>query len=63
MGGCHYGLFLGPYYSTAPNIQGTPKRDHNFDNHPYRGTYLGLRSWGSESRHGLIRVYKGIREG
>ena len=26
MGGCqNYGPFLGPYYSTAPNIQGTQK--------------------------------------
>ena len=26
MGGCqNYGPFLDPYYSTAPNIQGTPK--------------------------------------
>ena len=36
MGGCqNYGPFLGPYYNTAPNIKGTPKRDHNFDNRPY----------------------------
>ena len=35
MGGCQkYGPFLDPYSNTAPNIQGTPKRDHNFDNHP-----------------------------
>ena len=27
MGGCqNYGPFLGPYYNTAPNIWGTPKR-------------------------------------
>ena len=26
MGGCqNYGPFLGPYYSTAPNIEGTQK--------------------------------------
>ena len=26
MGGCQkFGLFLDPYYNTAPNIQGTPK--------------------------------------
>ena len=26
MGGCqNYGPFLGPYYNTAPNIQGTQK--------------------------------------
>ena len=36
MGGCqNYGPFLDPYYSTAPNILGYPKRDHNFDNHQY----------------------------
>ena len=36
MSGCqNYGPFLGPQYSTAPNILGYPKRDHNFDNHPY----------------------------
>ena len=36
MGGCqNYGPFLDPHYNTAPNIWGTPKRDHNFDNHPY----------------------------
>ena len=36
MGGCQNdGPFLDPYYNTAPNIEGTPKRDHNFDNHPY----------------------------
>ena len=35
MGGCqNYGPFLCPYYNTAPFIQGTQKRDHNFDNHP-----------------------------
>ena len=35
MGGCQKsGPFLGPYYITAPNILGYPKRDHNFDNHP-----------------------------
>ena len=33
--GCqNYGPFWGPYYNTAPNISDTPKRDHNFDNHP-----------------------------
>ena len=35
VGGCqNYGPFLGPYYNTAPNIFGYPKRDHSFDNHP-----------------------------
>ena len=34
--GCqNYGAFLGPYYNTAPNYLGYPKRDHNFDNHPF----------------------------
>ena len=37
MGDCqNYGLFLGPYYSTGPNL-GAPKRDHNFDNPAYIG--------------------------
>ena len=36
MGGCQNdGPFLGPYYTTAPNILGYPKKGHNFDNHPY----------------------------
>ena len=39
MGGCqNVGPFLGPYYNTGPNTGpnlGDPKRDHNFDNHPY----------------------------
>ena len=36
MGGCqNFGPFLDPYYNTAPNITGTPKRDHNSDNHPH----------------------------
>ena len=39
MGDCqNYGTFLGPYYNTGPNTGpnlGDPKRDHNFDNHPY----------------------------
>ena len=36
MGDCQkYGPFLGPYYNTGPNL-GDPKRDHNFDNSPYR---------------------------
>ena len=38
IGGCqNYGPVLDPYYNTAPNTQGTQKRDHKFDNHPYRG--------------------------
>ena len=36
MGDCqNYGPFLGLYYNTGPNL-GDPKRDHNFDNLPYR---------------------------
>ena len=41
MGDCqNYGPFLGPYYNTGPNTGpnlGDPKRDHNFDSHPYAG--------------------------
>ena len=36
----NYGPFLGPYYNTGPNAGpnlGDPKRDHNFDDPPYRG--------------------------
>ena len=40
MGDCqNYGPFWGPYYNTGPNTGpnlGDPKRDHNFDNPPYR---------------------------
>ena len=33
MGGCqNYGLFLGPLNT---RFRMDPKRDHNFDNHPY----------------------------
>ena len=32
-GGQNYGPFLGPYYNTALNYLGYPKRDHDFDNH------------------------------
>ena len=36
MGGCQNdGPVVDPYYDTATNIQGTQKRDHTFDNHPY----------------------------
>ena len=39
MGDCQiYGPFLGPHYNTGPNTGpnlGDPKRDHNFDIHPY----------------------------
>ena len=43
MGGCqNYGPFLGPYYNTAPNNFGYPKRDHNFDNHPHDADLLPL---------------------
>ena len=39
LGGCQkYGPFLGSYYNTAPNIQGTQQGIiiyHNFDNHPF----------------------------
>ena len=35
LGDCqNYGPFLGPYYSTGPNL-GDPKWDHNFDNPPF----------------------------
>ena len=38
MGGCqNYGPFLGILNIRGRIIIGTPKRDHNFDNHPYKG--------------------------
>ena len=37
MGGCqNYGPFLGTLNIRCRIIIGYPKRDHNFDNHPYR---------------------------
>ena len=39
MGGCQkYGPFLVPGIIRHLVFRG-PKRDHNFDNHPYMGTY------------------------
>ena len=36
MGGCqNYGPFLGTLNIRCRIILGYPKRDHNFDNHPY----------------------------
>ena len=36
MGGCQsYGPFLGTLNIRGRIIIGDPKRDHNFDNHPY----------------------------
>ena len=36
MGGCqHQGPFLGILNNRCRIIIGTPKRDHNFDNHPH----------------------------
>ena len=38
IGGCqNYGPFLGTREKKAPHYNGDPKRDHNFDNHPYIG--------------------------
>ena len=54
MGNCqNYGTFLGPYNNTGPNL-GDPKRDHNFDNLPYVGTFtyihIYIEVWGSKSQ-------------
>ena len=50
MGDCqNYGPFLGPYYNAGPNTGpnlGYPKRDHNFDNHPYKVDDLRFQSLG-----------------
>ena len=49
MGNCqNYGPFLGPYYTTGPNL-GDPKRDHNFDNPPYL-------EFGNLSPKGLVQL-------
>ena len=34
--------FLDPHYNTAPSIQRTPKRNHDFDNHPHVGKLARL---------------------
>ena len=42
MGGCrNYDLFFGSPRYWVPFYNRDPKRDHNFDNHPYRG-YKGV---------------------
>ena len=47
LGDCqNYGPFLGPYYNTGPNTGpnlGDPKKDHNFDNPPFRSQGLGFK--------------------
>ena len=59
MGDCqNYGPFLGPYYNTGPNTGphlGHPKRDHNFDNAPYR-----LQSTGSPGSSCRAQVSFGL---
>ena len=36
LGSCqNYGPFLGTLNNRCRIIKGTPKRDHNFDNHPF----------------------------
>ena len=41
-GGCqNYGPFLGTL-NIRGRINGDPKRDHKFDNHPYIGVYIGI---------------------
>ena len=46
MGGCqNYGPFLGTL-NIGGRINRDPKRDHNFDNHPYRDYYKDpVRCW------------------
>ena len=44
MGGCqNYGPFLGTLNIRGRIIIGTPKRDHNFDDQPYRDVHLYVR--------------------
>ena len=48
----NYGPFSDPYYNyynTAPNVLGTQKRDHNFDNHPYVHPYPITRANSKET--------------
>ena len=54
MGDCqNYGPSLGPYYNTGPNTGpslGDPKRNHNFDNPPFRARDVELRAQGLNFR-------------
>ena len=66
MRGCQNdGPFLGPYYNAAPIIEGSPKRDHNFNNHPHvnelpRGPVRALGS--SDRRVQGIPIAIGVLE-
>ena len=55
MGGCQkYGPFLGTLNIRGRIIIGIQKRDHHFDNHPYRGN-------GKErGNYYMIGLYKGF---
>ena len=58
MGDCqNYGPFLGPYYNTGPNL-GDPKRDHNFDNHPYCGPHEAVRASGGVQQRCIVHREK-----
>ena len=46
MGGCqNYGPLLGPLNTRCLFMVGTPKKGHNFDNHPYGIARLTCRCW------------------
>ena len=54
MGGCqNHGPFLDPYYNTA-DILRVPKRDHNFDNHPYDANRM--LTWQQELKGCIVKV-------
>ena len=46
MSGCqNYGPFLGTLFQYGTKYLGYPKRDHNFDNHPYWDVAFKLLLW------------------
>ena len=62
VGGCqNSGPFLGPYYNTAPNNSGDPKRDHNLTiTHMWPTVTIEECSFGSESSKDLNTEVSGL---
>ena len=55
MGGCqNYGPFWGPYYNTAPTIQGPKKGTPYFDNYPPSLLEASWGLWATEWIAGLL---------
>ena len=63
MGGSqNYGPLLDPYYNTAPIFLGYPKKDPNFDNHPYhRNVPTSLRIGVLRLRDGKLGLHRGAQ--